>query len=251
MTNQDDASANAPRDKYVRRLPAQLEIDRLPGAEDTDFVTLLVTADEPETLVYGIRRLHEMGLEQSCQPLWGRLIVLLQKPLARQAARWPFELRDDVIQLATMEIWERILDRSEKERFAEFNLFSVIPRVISNAARTLQRQRGEWEKTEAEWPASIDVMLEGGLLESSLAISGLSVEDSVLDSHAVEELLSRLPDKVARAVILRQAGFRIESKDPAKPGISDVLQVSPRTVQNYLREACRLLATYQPAQLDS
>lgn len=251
MTNQDDASADEPTDKYVRRQPAQLEIERLPAAVGPAYVSLLVTAEEPETLVYGIRRLYQEGLERECEPLWDRLMFLLRDLLAARAFKWDAHLREELIQLTTLELLERILDLSEKERFLEYNLLRVLSVVMSNAARTLQRQRGEWEKKAIERPSSYDEMLDDGLLESSLSSGGMSVEDSVLDSIAVEDILSHLPDKIGRAVLLSEAGFQIESKDPTKPGISDILQVSPRTVQNYLKEARRLLETYQLAHLDS
>ncbi len=178
-------------------------------------------------------------------------MFLLRDLLAARAFKWDAHLREELIQLTTLELLERILDLSEKERFLEYNLLRVLSVVMSNAARTLQRQRGEWEKKAIERPSSYDEMLDDGLLESSLSSGGMSVEDSVLDSIAVEDILSHLPDKIGRAVLLSEAGFQIESKDPTKPGISDILQVSPRTVQNYLKEARRLLETYQLAHLDS
>lgn len=251
MTNQDDVSANDPTDKFIRRQPAQLEIDRLPAAVDPAYVSSLMTAEEPETLVYGIRRLYQLGLERECQPLWERLMFLLRDLFGAQARRWAHHLREDLIQLTTLQLLERIIDLSEKERFVEYNLLRVLPIVMSNAARTLQRQRGEWEKKATERPASFDELLDEGLLESSLSSHEMSTEDSVLDSLATEDILSQLPDEIGRVVLLSAAGFQIESKDPTKPGIADILGVSPRTVQNRLKEARRLVATYQLAHLDS
>lgn len=241
MASPDDTSTIVQKRDYTRRESVQLEVDRLPLPHSPQFVEAVVAMEQPETLIFGIRSLYRLGLDQECLPLWDRLVTLLQGPMARQARKWDDALYDDLIQHTTIDLWKRITDLSDTQLFLEYNTLQVVKLSVSNTAKALLRQRGEYKREAGQMPVSLDQLVDEGSFHDGIPSHGQSVEDMVLDSLTVKEMVNELPEEVARAVLLFQAGFKIGSKDPEEPSISQLLGVTPRTVQNYLQRARDIL----------
>jgi len=65
------------------------------------------------------------------------------------------------------------------------------------------------------------------------------------DGLARDELLSKLPPEVRKAVVLcHEMGYEVESKDPTKVTAATICGVTGRTIRNRLQEAAEYLSRY-------
>jgi hypothetical protein len=238
-----------PRTRY-RRPKAQDEIYTLPALDHPGYLSAVLMAEQPETVVHAIRRLIASGRMVQSQQLIDRLVSVASERLATYAWKYfagrddqSYLDRQDVIQSAAIAFWAKVVNPAPEHDFTQCNALKVLNDLASNAARTIKRQRGEWERPAAQFPISLDKIKEDedGLPPYTHRLATPGLERDAIDAIEVDEALDRLPHNVTWALLLDDAGFQIESKDPDQETISSIIGVTPRAIRNYLRDPRRYL----------
>ncbi len=214
---------------YQRRPDVEAEIRALPAPASPAFGGAAQAAQAPETVVYAIRALLRAGDRARADALAEGLIDRAAPYLAR-AARSQFPRseadQDDLMQMATVQMWREVFDTGSRQEFWEVFFRRMVVLTCSDAADRLRAQRAH------ERPFRRGVSDEG---------DNWSEEDMLADPHEVgtdlflPEALAQLDGDVRRAVYLKLLGFKEGSKDAGEQTISRLLGVSDRTIRTYLR----------------
>jgi DNA-directed RNA polymerase specialized sigma24 family protein len=214
---------------YQRRPEVEAEIRALPDPADPTFLAVVQAAQAPETVVYAIRALLRVGVRSRADALADGLIGRAAPHLARAArAQFPRSEsdQDDLMQMATVQMWREVFDTGSRQEFWEVFFRRMVVLTCSDAADRLRAQRAH------ERPFRRGVSDEGDTW---------SEEDMLADPHEADtslflpEALAQLDGDVRRAVYLKLLGFKEGSKDAEEVTISRLLGVSDRTVRTYLR----------------
>jgi len=247
-TESDSGDARLVR--YQRREDVEDEVTALPGGTGIAFWGAVASAQEPETIVYGIRRLTRAGDDAGAQRLTDLLIDKVKPTLERLARRQAqirfngsLEDRDDIMQAATIQLWHEVKDTSLKEEFWEVNCTAALQRACSDAAVKLRDQR----EHERLFHRSDDGTWAEELMQPDEAFTGDEF-DPFHREMILEEALSFLTGNVRRAAYLRLQGMKEHSKDQVEVTIASVLEVSDRTVRTYLRQAEEQLTAWSRRQ---
>jgi hypothetical protein len=217
---------------YRRRPAVEAEIRALPAATDLPALAAAAArAKAPETVVYAIRQLLRSGDTAAANRLFARLIAMAAPVFADTARRYFPRTADDraeLIQRASVHMWQEVFDVRPAQEFWEVFFSRVVRLICVEAAVAIKRPQahersfavgvtpeGDLWREEETWPAPI------------AEVDG----DRILVDHLVE----RLSGPVQQAVRLRLQGLPETSHDPTVLTISQLMGVSDRTVLTYLR----------------
>jgi DNA-directed RNA polymerase specialized sigma24 family protein len=225
-----------------KRLPAvEAEIAALAEVADTGLRAAAAAAKAPETLVHAIRRLKRAGDERGARELAGLLVERAQALVARAAAgQFPSSPDDraDVVQMASVQLWQEVLDTSPGQEFWEVHFHRMVVLACSDAADAIRKQR----ERERQFDRGEDD--EGEPFDEEANVPDPEPMDTDL---FVPEALGRLEGDVRRAAYLRTLGYKERSKNPNEPTIAKLLGVSDRTVRTYLGQAKEILGPWRAA----
>lgn len=232
---------------YVRRPEAELQIGKVLSLESAKIFELFKnkqreTADYllDETIVY---LLHQPALEENFREiLYAELNQRIWKLLKKFYKRFnnPADF-EDFGQKIEMGIIKKIFDtNSDSADYAQVNFGDF---VVTQAKVVW---RGELVKIERE-KGIFYADREGDDEDiSSLIENSLKSNDAPTDyTMMLREGLAKLPTHIKIVAELLLDGWQIESKDECEPTISRKLNVSSRTIRNWLKEARTILADYK------
>jgi DNA-directed RNA polymerase specialized sigma24 family protein len=226
---------------YRRRPEVEAEIRALPDPAAPAFLAAAAGAQAPETVVYAIRCLLRAGQRSRADALAEGLIDRAAPYLARAArAQFPRSEadQDDLMQMATVQMWREVFDTGSRQEFWEVFFRRMVVLTCSDAADRLRGQRAH------ERPFRRGVSDEGDTWNE---------EDMLADPHEADlglflpEALAQLDGDVRRAVYLKLQGFKEGSKDSDEVTISRLLGVSDRTVRTYLRRGEQTIRDWMAA----
>jgi hypothetical protein len=255
MTARDASSANVKKltkrkketgELYARRPEAELQIGKALSLESAQILELLKNRQRDsadylldETIVYLLR---EPGIDESFQEiLYGELNRRIWKLLKKFYKRFdnPADF-EDFGQKIEMAILKKIFDmETDTADYAQVNFGDFVVKTAKVV------WRGELVKIEREKEIfysereSDEDNFQG--IENTLKSN-----DSLTDyTMMLKEGLNKLPPHIMLVAELLLDGWQIESKDESEPTISKKLDVSSRTIRNWLKEARAILADYK------
>lgn len=243
MAEHAEADGSTAVPARYRRAALEAELSELPEGTGLDFRIAVAAAQEPETIVHGIRRLLRAGDRAGTLPLTEILIEKVTRTLEAMARRqFPQSPQDqeDACQEATIQLWCEIADTSPKEEFWEVNFKAMLGRAVSDAAKKIRR------RSTGEQPFKRDETGEGVDQESAIAddrFTGDEQDPFHLDM-LTEEALSVLDGNVRKAAYLLLRGMKEHSTNPEEWTVARVLGVSDRTVRTYLRQAVQQITEW-------
>lgn len=232
------------RELYARRPDAELQIGKVLSLEPIQIFELLKNKQRDaadylldETIVYLLRDTErgEPFRETLYLELNRRIWKLLKKFYKRFNNPADFE---DFGQKIEMQILQKIFDiNSDSSDYAQVNFGDF---VIKTAKVVW---RGELVKIEREkeifYVERADEEGSGNQLENKAAGDALTDYTMMLKAG-----LAKLPPHIMIVAELLLDGWQIESKDISEPTISKKLDVSSRTIRNWLKEARVILGDY-------
>ena len=232
---------------YRRREEVERQIGRVGELSNADILGLLQMTDRSgenylfdETIVYLLRERHaaddRAGVNELYLVLNARIVRLLGKFRGNFAE--PADL-EDFVQKVSMGIVEKVfkLD-SDIADYAQVNFGDFV--VME--ARGARRGRLASVIKENQYIAAQRDGDEDGPDPISEINSG---EASVLERMIAKEAIKRLPEHLKMVAILLADGWKIESRDAAEPTISRYMNVSSRTIRNWVNEAREMLGEYR------
>lgn len=255
MTARDASSANVKKltkrkketgEPYARRPEAELQIGKALSLESAQILELLKNRQRDsadylldETIVYLLR---EPEIDESFQEiLYGELNRRIWKLLKKFYKRFdnPADF-EDFGQKIEMAILKKIFDtETDLADYAQVNFGDFVVKTAKVV------WRGELVKIEREKEIfysereSDEDNFQG--IENTLKSN-----DSLTDyTMMLKEGLNKLPPHIMLVAELLLDGWQIESKDESEPTISKKLDVSSRTIRNWLKEARAILADYK------
>jgi DNA-directed RNA polymerase specialized sigma24 family protein len=235
------------RELYARRPEAELQIGKVLSLEPVQIYKLLKNRQRDaadylldETIVYLLRapRAEENFREILYAELNRRIWKLLKKFYARFNNPADFEDFGQKIEIA---ILKKIFDfNSDSADYAQVNFGDFVIKTAKVA------WRGELVKIEREKEIFYTTR-EGDDEDNSNPIeNSLKSNDALTDyTMMLKEGLTKLPPHIMLVAELLLDGWQIESKDEREPTISNKLDVSSRTIRNWLKEARAILGDYK------
>lgn len=231
---------------YARRPEAELQIGKVLSLETEQVFELLKNRQRDsadflldETIVYLLREpeMDENFRETLYTDLNRRIWKLLKKFYKRFNNPADFEDFGQKIELA---ILKKIFDlNSDSADYAQVNFGDFVIKTAKVA------WRGELVKIGREkeffYANREDDEEEGSQIENTLKSN-----DALTDyTMTLKEGLSKLPPHIMIVAELLLDGWQIESKDENEVTISRKLNVTSRTIRNWLKEARAILADYK------
>lgn len=201
-------------------------------------------AAPPECLIYLAREFRMRGDERAA---W-RVIEALEKRVAatvmRALVRLPFMSRDqreELLDSLVCALYEAWLSEDPAHAFWEVRFNLCLKRAIIDAVKRFRRAAenevspGQWTDEEDSPGDPMERVVDSGALDpQTWAVARMS--------------LAALPEPLRTAFYLRHfEDWPEESGDPNQPSIARYLNVTGRSVRNYLRRAEALLAESQAA----
>lgn len=235
------------RELYARRPEAELQIGKILSLEWAQILELLKNRQRDsadylldEAIVYLLREpeREEVFRENLYAELNRRIWKLLKKFYKRFDNPADFE---DFGQKVEMAILTKIFDLdSDSADYAQVNFGDFVVKT----AKVIWR--GELVKIEREKEIFYaerenDEEDSGNRMENSLKSNDALTDYTMM----LKEGLNKLPPHIMLVAELLLDGWQIESKDEREPTISKKLNVSSRTIRNWLKEARALLADYK------
>ncbi len=230
---------------YTRRSNAQLQIEKVLSLENPQVLTMLENRNRDdegdylldETIVYLLREPQREGdfREILYSELNRRIWKLLKKFYKNFNDAADFE---DFGQKIEMAILKKIFDTdSNSADYAQVNFGDFVVKTAKVV------WRGELVKIEREkeifYAERADEEDNGNQLENKAASGALTDYTMML-----KEGLAKLPPHIMIVAELLLDGWQIESKEVDEPTISKKLDVSSRTIRNWLKEARVILGDY-------
>ena len=181
-----------------------------------------------ETIVYLIRN--------SDRDEHGALIESLFGELSKRVACLAFSRKyvdskgedaEDLLGEANLFLIEKLFDESDKADFAEVRFGAFVSSFLSGKREKL-RQIYNDEKVNS----SLDETSASGQ-SFDPASTGKTIEEILADRAVLE----KLPEKTYIAASLIAEGFKVESKDPAEITVSKIMNISSRTIRNWMVRA--------------
>ncbi len=233
---------------YTRRPDAELQIGKVLSLDSEQILEFTKVRERnaadyllDETIVYLLREMplrEEDFREALYRELNRRIWKLLKKFYKRFKSVADFEDFGQKIELVVI---KKIFDiKSDSADYAQVNFGDF---VIKTAKVVW---RGELVKIEREKDFSYTER-EGDDEENRNRIeNSIKSNDALTDyTMMLKEGLDKLPPHIMTVAELLLDGWQIESKDEMEPTISRKLDVSSRTIRNWLKEARAILADYQ------
>jgi DNA-directed RNA polymerase specialized sigma24 family protein len=199
---------------------------------------------QEECLVYLIRECNrEARMRRLASDLAGELLLRIEGFLGRELRRLGPSHYEEASDEVVAKLFEKIADQqSDLGDFAQVSFWTFLAAKVSDAYRKhLTRLRKEQLEVAPPWvygsePASESEQPNEAEWEKEPA-GGASLEAAML----TEELLRGLPEHYCVMMKLHLAGWPIESKDDKEETISRHFGKTPRTINNWLRDAQRQL----------
>ncbi len=233
------------RELYARRPEAELQIEKVLALEPAQIYELLKIRQRDaadylldETIVYLLR---ESGAEASfLEILYAELNRRIWKLLKRFYKRFanPADFEDFGQKIETA-ILQKIFDiNTDSADYAQVNFGDFVIKT----AKVIWR--GELVKIERE-KEIFYAEREGDDQDNFNQLENRAAGDAPTDyTMMLKEGLAKLPPHIMIVAELLLDGWQIESKVVDEPTISKKLDVSSRTIRNWLKEARRILADY-------
>lgn len=232
---------------YRRREEVERQIGRVAELSNAEIFGLLQTTDRAgagylfdETIVYLLRERHAAADNAGGNELYivlnARIVRLLSKFSGNFAE--PADL-EDLVQKVQTSLVEKIfkLD-SDIADYAQVNFGDFV----------VMEARGAWRgrlaaviKENQHIAAQRDGDEDGPDPISEIS----SGEASVLERMIASEAIKKLPEHLKIVAILLAEGWKVESRDAAEPTISRYMNVSSRTIRNWVNEAREMLGEYR------
>jgi hypothetical protein len=202
-----------------------------------------------ECLVYLIREHNRDGASRwLASDLSGELLLRIEGYLGHELRRLGPDHYEEAGDEVVAKLFEKITDlQSDLGDFAQVSFWTFLAAKVSDAYRKhLTQLRKERSQVAPPWvhggePAGDREQspLDGNLLPEPAA--GHDIDANLL----AEELLGGLEGRHLVALRLHMAGWPIESNNSSEPTISRYFGKTPRTINNWLREAHSRLAAVQ------
>ena len=187
-----------------------------------------------ETLVYCLRQVLASGDVMSAQRIAEHILERCARTVLRQAWRWfpaSADDRDDMRQEVHAKLWDEL--SNPRERFWEIRFFHALKCLCFDVAKRMKRPAD----FEEPWGHHFDD--DGEHIEIDIADPDSISPDERL---FVEQALGRLDEPVRTAVYLRFIeGWKIHGQNPDEMTISRILNVTDRSVRNYLKHGLTTL----------
>jgi hypothetical protein len=232
---------------YTRRSEAELQIGKVLSLDTEQILEFTKVRERnaadyllDETIVYLLREPQgEVNFREALyRELNRRIWKLLKKFYKRFKSGADFE---DFGQKIELTVLKKIFDiNSDSADYAQVNFGDF---VIKTAKVVW---RGELVKIERE-KEFFYTEREGDTEETCNQIeNSIKSNDALTDyTMMLKEGLDKLPPHIMTVAELLLDGWQIESKNEMEPTISRKLDVSSRTIRNWLKEARAILADYQ------
>jgi RNA polymerase sigma factor (sigma-70 family) len=185
----------------------------------------------PEDLVRQIRAARATEASTEVNFLTEELLRACERGIQAVASKFylPADKRDELRDRVRAKVWEKV---SGDDSFWERHFGLALKRTALNEVLAMIRHRPFYDLADVP-PA---------LLGYGFHTSSNPVELNLRYAR-LRRCIDRLPQAEKRAVVLRHFhGLRIEADDESVPTVSGMLDVSPRTVRNYLARAATKLA---------
>jgi hypothetical protein len=232
---------------YARRPEAELQIGKVLLFEPTQILELLKNRQRDasdylldETIVYLLREpeIDEHFREALYIELNRRIWKLLRKFYKRFENQADFEDFGQKVELA---ILKKIFDfNSDSADYAQVNFGDYVIKTAKVAWRgelvKIEREKDFFYAERENEDENADNQLE------NILTSGDAPADYTM---TLKEGLNKLPPHIMLVAELLLDGWQIESKDENEPTISKKLDVSSRTIRNWLKEARAILMDYR------
>lgn len=256
MTARDASSADVKkltkrkketRELYARRPEAELQIGKVLSLESAQILELLKNRQRDaadylldEAIVYLLREPErEEGFRENLYiELNRRIWKLLKKFYKRFDKPEDFE---DFGQKVEMAVLTKIFDlNSDSADYAQVNFGDFVVKTAKVA------WRGELVKIGREKEIFYAESENNDEDSSSRIENSLKSDDAPTDyTMTLKEGLNKLPPHIMIVAELLLDGWQIESKELGELTISKKLDVSSRTIRNWLKEARLILADYK------
>jgi len=233
---------------YVREADVAAQLVRLAGLADRARREALVAdydggdplRPKEETIVYFIREYRRRGIQDVAWTLLETLVDRIAGHVSRKLARWrlPYDEQEDCIGDLTAAVCEAALSLAPGDEFWEARFWVCLDRRLyalvekRQAMRDAEIRPGDDGRDTEDGVSGVDGIF------ARIADPNVSPETMALRKAA----LSELTELERQAVYLKYIE-RIpeESDDPSRQTIAKMLNVTGRTVRNYLRRAHKKL----------
>lgn len=231
---------------YQRRPDVELQIDNVLNFQDAQIFELLKNKNREtdnylldETIVYLLRE-KESGSGIFRETLYLELNRRIWKLLNKFRIRFPVATDfEDFRQKVEIAVIKKIFDFSGD--FGDYTQVNFGDFVVKMAKVVW---RGELVKIERDkdlfYSHAEETEDNSKGIENTLRSNDAETDYTMM----LKEGLAQLPPHIMLVAELLLDGWQIESKKPDEPTISKKLDVSSRTIRNWLKEAKNILADY-------
>lgn len=232
---------------YSRRSEVETQIKVILSFDDRQIFELIENRERnssayllDETIVYLLRERKDdiFFAETLYTELNRRIWKLLLKFHKKIGSHADFE---DFGQTIEMAIIRNIFNDSDIGDYAQVNFGDFVVKTATYAwigrLKNIKREEEVFDVKQSR-----DDEEEANYDENRFISAEISPEEKMI----LQARLAELPENVRYAAILHYLdGWQIESKDPMQPTISKLLNVSSRTIRNWLNQAREILAAQE------
>lgn len=231
--------------KNQRQIEQAVQLDTAELIERASLPEDAPGALSAEALVYFIRRANQEGDSKTRDALFLPLLERCKIFLRGKIRGVTKEEREDLTGEILQKIIEDIFDPTDRADFMQVRFWTCIDRKKTDAYRRLKQYVGKTVSFDESLPTD-----DGSGTRTKLDMhpdGSRSAEERLMGSQALE----KLPRKLRRVYVLRHAfGMEIGSDNPGdapsgKMTLARQYNCTGRTIRNWLREADRILASFQ------
>jgi DNA-directed RNA polymerase specialized sigma24 family protein len=233
---------------YTREPEVEAQVRQLSRLPDRARRERLMTVDRAhpafvreETLVYCLREYHARGDADAAWQIADLLAQRVASHIRRKLSRWRLSAddRDECARDLFAEICLALFDRGPAAEFWEVRFWVCLDRRLWNLAERRQTAADNElrlaDREDGEEEAGVDPLAQ---------VADTRPGPETLAEH--RDALRTLTENERLALYLRYVeGWPEESENPDQPSVARVLQVTGRTVRNYLRRAEAKLRAWQ------
>ena len=198
-----------------------------------------------EALVTLLRRCALAGEDDGAWQIANEITERVKGRLARALTLWrldqPVSTAEEVVDEFLTALYETLFDLSPREQFWEIRFWVAFDRRV---IRIMQAKRAELDRV-ANFNLDEDTAEHSAA--SSVSVPRLTETIDPLTNAMISDALTQLSQNERTAFLLKHVAGIPESsiKVDGAPTIATILQVSPRTVRNYLMRAENALAHWR------
>ena len=232
---------------YRRRDEVERQIGLVAALSNAEVFERLQTAERTgadylfdEAIVYLLRERRASGGDAEIEELYSVLNARIWRLLNKFRSRFD--------------------DQTDFEDFGQNVVMAIVKKIFdlaSDSADYAQVNFGDFAVTEAKvvWRGRLALVMKedqhiaarrDGDEDGTDPVSEIgSGEASVLERMIASEAITKLPENLKMVAILLADGWKIESGNAAEPTISRYMNVSSRTIRNWVSEAREMLSEYR------